>query len=94
MTDRPIRAEALDINPVADGYVIYDPGTDLVHHLNHTAAMVLELCTGHDTAEQIAAFLAGVFDTVPDVDAAVSDCIAQLRSLGLVRPAAPAPAVT
>ncbi len=88
MTDRPIRAEALDINPVADGYVVYDPGTDLVHHLNHTAALVLELCTGRDGADEIAAFLAGVFDSVPAVDSAVAECIGQLRSLGLVRPAA------
>ena len=86
MTDRPIRATGLDINPVADGYVVYDPGTDLVHYLNHTAAMVLEMCTGDDTADGIAAFLAEVFGPAPDVGSAVATCIAQLRDLGLIQP--------
>jgi Coenzyme PQQ synthesis protein D (PqqD) len=86
MTDRPVRSAGLDITPVADGYVIYDRGTDLVHHLNHTAAMVLELCTGRDTANGIAAVLADAFGPVPDLDSAVSGCIDQLRGLGLVRP--------
>ncbi|HXW44720.1 MAG TPA: PqqD family protein [Streptosporangiaceae bacterium] len=90
MTDRPVRAAALDINPVDDGYVVYDPGADLVHYLNHTAAIVLELCTGRDTADEIAALLSGVFESVPDVHAAVIECIAQLRGLGLVQPG-PAP---
>jgi Coenzyme PQQ synthesis protein D (PqqD) len=86
VTDRPVRARALDINPVADGYVVYDPGTDLVHHLNQTAAMVLELCTGQDSADEIAALLAGVFEQATDVHAAVLDCIGRLRGLGLVQP--------
>jgi PqqD family protein of HPr-rel-A system len=92
VTDRPTQAEGLDINPVADGYVVYDPRTDLVHYLNHTAAMVLEMCTGDDTADDIAAFLAEVFDSAPDVRSAVATCIDQLRDLGLVQPAAGPPA--
>jgi hypothetical protein len=99
VTDRPLRAKGLDINPVADGYVVYDPGTDLVHYLNHTAAMVLEMCTGDDTADDIAAFLTEVFGSAPDVGSAVAACIDQLRDLGLVLPAAgraqdPAPAAS
>jgi hypothetical protein len=89
VTDCPVRSTAIDISPVADGYVVYDPGTDLVHYLNHTAAMVLELCTGRDSAEEIAAFLAGMFASVPDVQLAVAECLGQLRSLGLVQPAEP-----
>jgi Coenzyme PQQ synthesis protein D (PqqD) len=87
VTDRPVRSDAIDINPVADGYVVYDPATDLVHYLNHTAAMVLELCDGRDTVTEIAAFLAEVFAEVPDVPQAVTDCVGQLRGLGLVQPA-------
>ncbi len=88
MTDRPARSDSIDINPVADGYVVYDPATDLVHYLNHTAAMVLELCGGEDTAADIAAFLAEVFGAVPDLEQAVTACVGQLRGLGLVQPAA------
>jgi hypothetical protein len=71
VTDRPVRSDSIDINPVADGYVVYDPATDLVHYLNHTAAMVLELCGGQ-----------------PDLERGVTDCVGQLRGLGLVQPAA------
>ena len=88
MTDRPARSADIDISPVADGCIVYDPGTDLVHHLNHTAAMVLELCSGQETVSEIAAFLTELFPSAPDVLAVVTDCVDQLRSLGLVRPAA------
>jgi hypothetical protein len=88
VTDRPVRSDSIDINPVADGYVVYDPATDLVHYLNHTAAMVLELCGGQETVAEIAAFLAEVFGGVPDLERGVTDCVGQLRGLGLVQPAA------
>jgi hypothetical protein len=91
--DRPARAGNLDISPVEDGYVVYDPGTDLVHYLNPTAAITLELCDGQRTAGQIARFLRDIF-TAPgqDVLAAVLGCIGQLRELGLVTQQAAEPA--
>jgi hypothetical protein len=85
VTDRPVRSESIDISPVADGYVVYDTGGDMVHYLNHTAAMVLELCTGQETVPQIAALLAEVFTEIPDVQLTVTTCVQQLRSLGLVQ---------
>jgi hypothetical protein len=88
MADRPARAGGLDISPVDDGYVVYDPVTDLVHHLNQTAAMVLELCTGQATVAAISAFLAGVFPAAEAVPDAVLSCVAQLRDLGVLQPAA------
>jgi Coenzyme PQQ synthesis protein D (PqqD) len=88
VADRPARAGGLDISQVDDGYVVYDPATDLVHHLNQTAAMVLELCTGQDSVAEISAFLAGVFPAAEAVPDAVLSCVAQLRDLGVLRPAA------
>jgi len=87
-TDRPARSEGIDISPVDDGYVIYDPATDLVHHLNPAAAIVLELCTGQAAVEDIAAYLAGLFPAASDVPEAVGGCVRDLRGLGLVQPAA------
>jgi coenzyme PQQ synthesis protein D (PqqD) len=89
VTDRPVRSETIDISPVADGYVVYDTGADMVHYLNHTASMVLELCTGRETITEIAALLAEVFHDVPDVQQAVAGCVEQLRRLGLVQAAEP-----
>jgi hypothetical protein len=36
----------LEINEVADGLVVYDPGRDTVHYLNNTAAALFTLCDG------------------------------------------------
>jgi coenzyme PQQ synthesis protein D (PqqD) len=90
MTDRPVRSEGLEINPVPDGYVVYDEHCDLVHYLNHTAAIVLELCTGQQTAAEITAALAEAFPAAPEIPAAVTNCIEHLRGLGLIQPAAAA----
>lgn len=86
VTDHPVRSDSIDISPVADGYVVYDTSADLVHYLNHTAAMVLEMCTGRDTIGEISAFLADVFESVPDIEKSVTNCVEQLRRLGLVQP--------
>jgi hypothetical protein len=85
MTDRPAQTSGLDISPVEDGYVVYDASTDLVHYLNPTAAVTLELCDGQRTAEEITSFMTSMF-TAPgqDVHAAVLGCIDQLRGLGLL----------
>jgi len=83
--DKPVRSEGLDINPVSDGYVIYDAANDRVHYLNHTAAVVLEWCNGEHTTADIARMLQDAFalDELPDEEAA--RCVAQLRDEGLVR---------
>jgi len=91
MTDRPARSKTIDINPVADGYVVYDTAGDMVHYLNHTASMVLELCNGEDTVAEIAALLADVFADETDVETAVASCVDQLRSIGLLKAAEPEP---
>ena len=92
MTDCPLRSDAIDITPVADGYVVYNSERDLVHYLNHTAAMTLEFCDGQRTAAQIAALLAELFPAAGDVRASVGQCITQFRELGLVLPLPAVPA--
>jgi hypothetical protein len=64
--------------------VVYDSGSDLVHHLNPTAAVTLELCDGHRTSDDITAFLSDLFENADDVRSSVILCIGQLRDLGLV----------
>lgn len=92
MTDCPLRSDAIDITPVADGYVVYNSARDLVHYLNHTAAMTLEFCDGQRTAAQIALLLAEIFPAAGEVHASVEQCISQLRDLGLVLPLPAVPA--
>jgi len=80
-----VHSDGIEISPVADGYVVYHPGRDRVHHLNPTAALVLELCTGGNTATDIGAALRAVFGPGKPVDSQIGPCIDQLLSEGLIQ---------
>jgi hypothetical protein len=84
MADQPQRAEGIEINPVEDGYVVYDPNRDRVHYLNETAALVLELCTGEHAPGDIARILGEAFDLGESPASAVDACLEQLRNEGLI----------
>ena len=43
------------LSPVEDGYVAYDPALDRLHQLNPVAALLMELCDGARSAEEIRA---------------------------------------
>jgi hypothetical protein len=79
-----VRRGGIEISPVPDGYVVYDPSRDRVHHLNPTAALVLELCTGGNTAADIGAALRAVFQPGEPIESQIVLCIDQLLSEGLV----------
>lgn len=46
---------AVGLFPVTDGYLAYDPATDLLHELNATGALIAELCDGSRDIEEIRA---------------------------------------
>jgi hypothetical protein len=52
-TGHPKHIDDLDISPADDGYIIYQAELDKVHFLNPTAVLILELCTGENSPEQI-----------------------------------------
>jgi len=49
----PRHVDDLDMSPSDDGYIIYQPDRDRVHFLNPTAVLILELCNGENSPEQI-----------------------------------------
>ena len=69
----------------ADGYVVYDERRDRVHYLNHTAALVLEFCTGENGPDQIVRMLQAAYDLPEPPEAETEECLARLRAEGLVR---------
>jgi Coenzyme PQQ synthesis protein D (PqqD) len=81
-----VHSDGIEISPVADGYVVYHPGRDRVHHLNPTAALVLELCTGGNSAGDIGAALRAAFGPGEPIDNQIGSCINQLLSEGLIQP--------
>lgn len=49
----PKRVDGLDISPAEDGFIIYQPELDRVHFMNATAVLILELCNGKNSEQEI-----------------------------------------
>ena len=81
---RPCRAPDLELNEVIDGYVVYQPARDRVHHLNRTAVLVLELCTGEHGVDEIAAIVQEAFELPAPPTAEIGACLTQLLEEQLV----------
>lgn len=75
---RPRRAEGVELGEVTDGFLVYQPERDRVHYLNPTAALLLEICDGSLTAEQLPAFLVAAFQLPAPPRAEVEACLTQL----------------
>jgi coenzyme PQQ synthesis protein D (PqqD) len=84
MTELPKLVAGLEINKVADGYIVYQPARDRVHYLNHTATIVLELCNGQNSPSEIAGLLQSAYDLPAPPETEVAACLLQLRSEELV----------
>jgi hypothetical protein len=56
-----------------------------VHYLNHTAVLVLELCNGDVTADEIPRLLEQAYDLAEPPTAEVAECLDKLRDEGLIR---------
>jgi len=82
---RPSQAPGVEVNKVADGYIIYDPERDRVHYLNHTAVLVLELCTGAVAAQEMPELLRAAYDMPTPPTAEVAQCLTRFYDEGLVR---------
>ena len=54
----PALNPAIQLIQTENGYAAYDPTTDKLHELNPTASLIVELCDGNRSVEEICAFLA------------------------------------
>jgi len=79
---RPV--EGIQVNEVTDGYVVYDPGRERVNYLNHTAVVLLELCTGEVKAADLPALLQAAYDLPEAPVAELAACLEQLFQEDLV----------
>ena len=82
----PCRSDAIEIKAMTDGYIVHQPERDRIHYLNHTAALVLELCTGRVSVEDISRMIGDAFDlTEPPADY-VETCVERLIAKELMVP--------
>lgn len=84
MASNPVRADGIEVNEVADGYVVYHRARDRVHYLNHTAALVLEFCTGDNEASEIVRMLRAAYELPQPPEREIAECLEQLQKEGLV----------
>ena len=80
----PTSAPGLEVNSVADGYIVYQADRDRIHYLNHTAAVVLELCNGRNAARDLPELVRLAFDLTEAPTEAVASCLEMLEQEGLV----------
>lgn len=80
----PSSVPGLEINPVADGYIVYQPDRDRIHYLNATAAVVLELCNGRNSVDDLAELLQLAFDLAEPPVEAIAACLETLVQEGLI----------
>jgi peroxiredoxin len=82
--DRPLRVAGSYVVELAEGLMVRPAGSPAAHQLNNTASVILELCDGHRTVNQIAGALAEEFGLDADPLAEVTACVAGLRSAGIL----------
>ena len=78
------RAPDIEINEVADGYIVYQSDRDRVHYLNQTAALVLELCNGRNAEADLPELLRLAWDLSEAPIEEVTECLEVLRKEGLI----------
>jgi transcriptional regulatory protein LevR len=85
MDEFPKMIDDIEINEVEDGYVIYQKEKDKVHYLNKTAVLILECCTGENSAVQIGKIVQEAYDLPEIPEKEVNDCLNKLHEEGLIQ---------
>jgi Coenzyme PQQ synthesis protein D (PqqD) len=84
VSKRPRKVDDIEVNELGDGYIVYHADRDRVHFLNHTAAIVLEFCTGENERTEITRLLQRAYDLPEPPEVEIDECLAQLQNEGLV----------
>src|SRR5438094_7306167 len=84
---KPRVRDEITICPIEGEAVVYDPHGSHLHYLNHSAALVLDLCDGGVTMREMAGEIADVYEMpVDDVEKQVRLTVRQLRDRKLLVP--------
>ncbi len=80
----PKQAPGLEVNEVADGYIVHQPDRERVHYLNNTAAIVMELCNGRNAEADLPGLLQLAYELSAPPAQEVEERLKTLRSEGLI----------
>lgn len=84
MENAPAQRSDLEIVAADEGFVVHDASRGVVHYLNQTAAIVLSLCNGERTVDEIAALVGDQYglEEAPQKD--VEEILSKLGEQGLL----------
>jgi len=88
--DRPKRRSDVIFRPLDESWVLFDPGTEQLHVLNLSAALVWEFLDGETPLDGIADAVGSAFDPpVPALEAMtdVQTALNRFQEAGLLDPA-------
>jgi coenzyme PQQ synthesis protein D (PqqD) len=81
---RPVAKRGLELVESPDGLIVYDETTDRVHHLNQTAAIILALCDGTQTVDDITVAVGRLFGSGGVTPEITMECLQHLTSEHLI----------
>lgn len=84
VTTIPKSKSGLDISAAEDGFIVYQPEVDRIHYLNHSAVLVLELCTGQNSAREIAMLVQEAYSLPSPPCQMVDETVISLGKQGLL----------
>jgi len=80
----PELVPGLEVNQVADGYIVHQSDRARVHYLNNTAAIVMELCNGRNAEAEMPRLLQLAYELAAPPIGEVEECLKTLRAEGLI----------
>jgi putative component of toxin-antitoxin plasmid stabilization module len=80
----PKRVNGLDISAAEEGCIISRAGSDRIYFVNPTAALILELCTGESSVEQIADLVKQAYHLAQAPVEDTREALKQLEAEGLL----------
>lgn len=81
---RPFLSPTILIAPVDDGYIAYDTEQDALHRINATGALILELCDGRRTVEEIEAAFLDTLELPRETGSTVKEWLETSLDVGLI----------
>ena len=81
LSDLPRGREDVVFRQLADEWVLYDPGSNQIHVLNLSAALVWTACTGELTVDQIVDEVRSSYPDDPERDLVQRDVLEALEHL-------------
>jgi nucleoside-diphosphate-sugar epimerase len=84
---KPRIEPAVRVTDIDGEAVLYNPNDGLLHYLNHSAALVLDLCDGETTMRQMAEAIADVYEMpLDEIEPQVRTVVRDLRRRRLLVP--------